>query len=293
MVTSASQVEYDDVVNDIYATDELSSLEPVGVLGAGLVGSLAACVLAKRGFKVDLYEYRDDIRNLSVVQGRSINMTIAIRGLQALERMGLKDVVLEHSIPIYARMVHKLDGTMQPLPYGTDNQCIFSIPRTTINQVLLNAAQEYPNINMYFNHKMFSYDHKNTEAMFELKDGQKITKKFSVTVGADGSYSKTRQSFFKSASFNFTQEYIDSLYLELVMPANDDGTSKMKVNYLHVWPRGNFMLIGLPNLDKSWTMTLFGPKSVYDAFQTHEGVLRIFEEYFLDAIPLIGRGIDS
>ena len=289
MATSASRVEYDDVVTDIFAKDEVSSVERVGVFGAGLVGSLAACVLAKRGFKVDLYEYRADIRNLSAVQGRSINMTIAIRGLKALERIGLKDVVMEHSIAVNGRMVHRLDGTMQPFPYGIDNQSTFSIPRTTINQILLNAAEEYPNININFSHKMLSFDHRNTEAEFELKDGQKVTKRFSAVVGTDGSYSKTRQSFLKSTSFNFAQEYIDSLYLELVMPPNDDGTSKMEVNYLHVWPRGNFMLLGLPNQDKSWTMTLFGPKSIYDSFQTHEGVLRIFEEHFLDAIPLIGR----
>eukprot|EP00116_Pleurobrachia_bachei_P019115 sb/3479377/ len=210
-------------------------------------------------------------------------MTIAIRGLDSLERIGIKDTVLSKSIPLYGRMIHNIDGSTYPVPYGVKDQAVYSISRTEINKLLILPAESHPPVQGHLEHKLEKVYIKENVVRF-AGVGQKVIE---CLVSADGSYSKTRAQFLRDTSFNYSQEYIDALYIELSILPNKEGKSKMPLNYLHVWPRGNFMLLGLPNQDMSWTMTLFGPKSIYNELQTKEGVLGVFTKYFPDAIELI------
>ena len=262
----------------------------VAVCGGGLVGCLAACYFAKRNFDVTLYEYRSDIRKMKVVIGRSINMAISIRGREGLKRIGAEEAITSQGIEMYSRMLHDLKGNMSSVPYGKKNQCILSIDRRFLNELLLNEAEKYPNLKIFFSHKLVKCNTVTGDLIFENMETKEVIKTTTdLIVGADGAYSNVRQSLLHDKPIDYAQSYIDSYYLELRIPPNDKGEFKVPPKHLHIWPRGDFMLIALPNQDCSFTCTLFMPNPMFETLKTPNQVLEFFEKNFPDAVDLIGR----
>merc|ERR1712115_585720 len=268
----------------------------VAVVGAGLVGALEAVYLAKRGAEVHLYEYREDIRTMEHVPGRSINLAMSVRGLGALHKVDLDEhVKREYGIPMHSRMIHTRQGTTNAQPYGKEGQAIYSVGRRYINEILLDEGEKHPGITYHFNHKLIKCDletpHLTFERRGELEQGQErlVEVKPDLVIGCDGAYSAVRKEMIKRPRFNYSQEYIPHAYMELCVPPDDEGNFAMEPNYLHIWPRGTFMMIGLPNQDKSFTVTLFMPFTTFEKITDTESLLHFFNDNFRDSIPLIGR----
>lgn len=263
----------------------------VAIVGGGLVGSLNACYFAKKGYEVDVYEHRPDLRTSEYVRGRSINLALSLRGLTALSIVGLRDLVLEHGIPMYARMIHDPDGKRRPIPYGIGKQCIYSVGRRYLNEIILNAAEKYPNVTCHFKKKLVHADLRKGNMTFISEDGTESSANTDLIVGCDGAFSAVRRHMLKEPHFNFSQKYIEHGYLELCMPPDKNGDFAMEKNYLHIWPRGNFMMIALPNQDHTYTVTLFMPFEKFEGLNTANKVLDFFKKTFPDAVPLIGESL--
>ncbi|KAG7512897.1 hypothetical protein JOB18_042487 [Solea senegalensis] len=259
----------------------------VAVVGGGLVGSLNACFFAKRGFDVEVFEIREDIRQAKIVRGRSINLALSHRGRQALKHVGMEEKVVSQGIPMNARMIHSISGKQSPIPYGKKGQYILSVDRANLNKELLTAAEAYPNTKLNFDHKLQDWSAETGQMTFVRLDGSKEHIKADLIVGCDGAFSAVRKQFLRRSRFNYSQTYIPHGYMELTMlPIN--GEFAMKPNYLHIWPRNTFMMIALPNLDKTFTCTLFMPFDDFEKITTEDEVIKFFQEYFPDTIPLIG-----
>jgi kynurenine 3-monooxygenase len=262
------------------------------IVGAGLAGTLFACHLGKAGRRVDVYEKRPDPRGQQQVPGRSINLAISVRGIQALREVGLAQDVLRSAISMRGRMMHALDCSLTFLPYGKDeSESIHSISRSGLNLTLIEAAERYPSVRLFFNHPCNAFEPKTGEIHLLDETRQESRKvETTVVIGADGAYSGVRQAMQMHGNFNFSQEYLPYGYKELHIPAGPGGAFPMEKHALHIWPRHRFMMIALPNLDGSFTCTLFwpleGPGS-FAALQTDDDVQRYFAEQFPDAIPLI------
>merc|ERR1711970_1274812 len=265
----------------------------VAIVGAGLVGSLEACYLAKRNAEVHVYEYRGDIRQMEHVSGRSINLAMSVRGLGAMDGVGLGEhVKTEYGIPMHSRMIHNKDGSTNPIPYGKENQQIYSVGRRYVNEILLDAGEKYTNITYHFNHKLIKANLDKPELTFERTDiederQKKVVITPDLVIGCDGAYSAVRKEMMKRPRFNYSQEYIPHAYMELSMPPNNENFA-MLPNYLHIWPRGQFMMIGLPNQDKTFTVTLFMPTATFENIKDRDSLLHFFNDNFRDSIPLIG-----
>ncbi len=255
----------------------------VVVIGAGPVGSLLALTLARRGYGVDVYERRPDMRRVDISAGRSINLAVSTRGLHALDEVALDDDVLREAVPMLGRMTHALDGKTALLPYGrSDREYINSMSRSGLNKLLMTRAEQTGRVRIRFDERLIGYDFDRKAAMFE--SGREVSAP--IVVGSDGSASALRASLGGVVS----QETLSSGYKELTMPPLQDGGFAMHPNALHIWPRGNFMLIALPNRDGSFTCTLFLPFEGSPSFteiQTADDAQRFFERYFPDAVPLI------
>ncbi|XP_035685703.1 kynurenine 3-monooxygenase-like [Branchiostoma floridae] len=274
---------------------EKQAQKSVAVVGGGLVGAMNACYLSSRGFKVDLYEARADIRTMEVVRGRSINLALSCRGREALKKVGLEDQVVEDGIPMYARMIHDLNGTLRPIPYGKSDQYIMSVDRRKLNETLLTAAEKRPDVTLHFQHKLMSCDLEKGRWLimhftnrWDRNGGEDVEVRTDLIMGNDGAYSAIRKHMVKRPRFNYSQEYIPHGYMELTVPPHN-GEFAMAVNYLHIWPRNEYMMIALPNQDKSFTLTLFMPFDMFDQLKTGDDVLQFFLEKFPDSVPLIGE----
>ncbi|HMF14848.1 MAG TPA: NAD(P)/FAD-dependent oxidoreductase [Gemmataceae bacterium] len=262
------------------------------IVGAGLAGTLLACYLGKAGHRVDVYEKRPDPRGRDQVAGRSINLAISVRGIQALRGVGLADDVLRSAIPMRGRMMHAADGKLTFQPYGTDDsESINSISRAGLNVALLDASECYPSVRLFFCQRCTGFDP--ATGAVELVDDQTGAVSRVVTnalVGADGAYSAVRQQMQVLGQFDYSQEYLPYGYKELHVPAGKEGSFAMEKHALHIWPRRRFMTIALPNLDGSFTCTLFwpleGPNS-FAALRSDEDIRRYFAEEFSDLLPLI------
>lgn len=261
------------------------------ILGAGLIGSLLGVYLKKRGLDVHIYDKRPDWRSLkSSAEGKSINMAISHRGWKALEKAGLRERVEAHTIPMYGRRIHDEHGTTYFQPYGKHDEAIYSISRNILNSVLLDEAEE-AGVQLHFEHKVEHVDVVQNKVFFSRPDGLSQEGESSVIIGADGAFSSLRTAMQKQMRFNYRQEYISHGYKELSIPPTADGEFAMDPNALHIWPRGNFMLIALPNQDKSFTCTLFLPfedeKVSFDKLRDKQDVESFFKTYFDDAYQLM------
>lgn len=263
----------------------------ITLVGGGLAGSLAAVYLAKRGYEVNIYERRPDMRNVEIPAGRSINLALSTRGIDALKRVGLDQVVLDQAIPMAGRMMHDEKGNLAYQPYGKDGQVINSVSRAHLNIQLLKLADEHKNVNQFFNMRCQEVDIENSICKFtNEKTGENIEVKSDYILGSDGAYSPVRLKMMKNDRFDYSQSYTKSGYKELNITPTPDGNFAMDPDSLHIWPRGNFMMIALPNPDKSFTCTLFMPYAGevgFDQINSDQEILNFMNTYFADAVPLM------
>jgi len=263
------------------------------LIGSGLAGGLLAAYLGRRGYDVDLYERRADPREGNIVGGRSINLAISTRGIHALEKIGIADEALQHAIPMRGRMIHDKSGALHFSPYDVDpNNCINSIGRAALNTTLIEAAQRYSNVRVHFNHRCIEVDLDSATAhLLNTSTNQPLDSSGDAVIGVDGAFSAVRQSMQrKIGTFQYDESYLAHGYKELTIPPGPDGSWRMEKHALHIWPRKSFMMIALPNPDRSFTCTLFwefeGERS-FGTTKTDEDVRRFFEEEFPDAVPLM------
>jgi kynurenine 3-monooxygenase len=272
----------------------------ITIIGAGLVGSLLSIYLAKRGHKVKMYERRSDMRKEKITAGRSINLALSDRGLLALEKVGLAEEIKKISIPMHGRFIHNLDGTTAFQPYGKEGQFINSVSRGELNKRLMDIAEEN-GVKVFFNEKCITLDWDKDVMEFENTSGVTVSSsKADLVFAADGAFSAARlQHQLRHDKFDYQQYYIDCGYKELTIPPTASGDFAMEVNALHIWPRKDYMLIALPNLDKSFTCTLFFPfdarpddpvgrgEASFSKLDTEEKVKIFFLATFPDAVKLM------
>ena len=259
------------------------------IIGAGLVGSLLSIYLVKRGHNVKIYERRSDMREAKMIAGRSINLALSDRGIKALEQIGIMDEIKEIAIPMHGRSIHNGDGTLAYQAYGDDGQFINSVSRGELNKKLMTLAED-KGVEILFNHTCEKIDWKKNIISFKNETAE-IKVHADLIFGSDGAFSAARLNYqLQNDRFQYQQHYIDFGYKELTIPAGENGSFQMEKNALHIWPRGNFMLIALPNIDGSFTCTLFFPYEGDPSFaslKTKEEVMHFFEKTFADTVPLI------
>jgi len=274
-----------------------SGAKSFAITGAGLVGALLGVLLAKRGHYVDIYERRPDFRDGNMIGGRSINLALSDRGWKGLRLAGLEDEIRKLAIPMKGRMMHDEAGKLTFQPYGLESQSIYSVSRSLLNLKLIQAADAHERVNLHFNHRCETVDFDEPSVKFTNMNNNGIrTISPDFLIGADGAFSMVRLSMQKRPRFNYQQFYLDHGYKELTMHPNADGSHKMELNALHIWPRKQFMMIALPNPDGSFTCTLFlayeGDVS-FAAIQNDADITAFFEKYFADIIPLMPNLVED
>lgn len=266
-------------------------MKKVTVVGAGLVGSLEALFLAKRGYEVDVYERRPDMRKEQLDGGRSINLVVSDRGWRALALAGVEAEIKKITVPVYGRMTHNEEGETSYYPYSIKNKAIFSVSRGELNARLMDLAEQNGNIRFHFDQKCLSVDLPNARCVFQdHHTGEESTVKSELVIGTDGAFSAVRQSMAATPDFAHSEEYIEHGYKELVIPPGADGQSQIDPSALHIWPRKAYMLMALANLDGGFTCTLFFPfkgERSFETIKTEEDLKAFFKEDFPDAIPMM------
>jgi kynurenine 3-monooxygenase len=269
----------------------------VAIVGAGLVGSLWAVYMAKRGYQVKVFDRRPDIRKLKIVQGKSINLALSDRGWKGLEGAGVADIIRKVAIPMHGRMMHAVDGKLTYQPYGKEGQAIYSVSRGLLNQTLMQCASEHENVELVFKHRCKDVDLENNTVVFhDDETGNEVRESFDQIFGTDGAFSAVRTRLTRLDRYDYSQTYLDHGYKELEIPANADGTHRLDSNCLHIWPRGEFMMIALPNVDGSFTCTLFIPfegEHSLANLKTPEAVRGFFDEHFADAVPMMPELVED
>ena len=263
----------------------------ITIIGAGLVGSLLSIFLTKKGYAVTIYERRPDMRLEKMSAGRSINLALSDRGIKALEQVGIMDAIRKICIPMHGRLMHPINGNAVYQAYGNDGQFINSVSRGELNKQLVTLAEQL-GVQIKFNHTCKNIDWNKNNIEFENNHTlQTVTTNFQLLFGSDGSYSAARlQHQLQHQRFQYQQYYIDFGYKELTIPATNNSQYAMEKNALHIWPRGNYMLIALPNIDGSFTCTLFFPfdgEPSFASLDTKEKVTQFFNETFADAAALM------
>jgi len=261
----------------------------VTILGAGLVGSLLSVILKKQGYNVQLFERRPDMRINTNYAGRSINLAMSARGWKALDLAGLRADLESIAIPMYGRYLHQADGSITTQPYSKNNEAIYSVSRGELNKRLMTLA-EANGVDIQFNHRCTKVDVAQNKLNFSLPDGTEIAHQADLLFGADGAFSALRNSYTHMDRVNCKQDYLEYGYKELCIPPNADGSLRMDKNFLHIWPRGKFMMIALPNTDGTFTCTLFMPFAGENSFanlNTEADVAAFFQKHFADAIPMM------
>jgi kynurenine 3-monooxygenase len=267
---------------------KLRDTPEVTLVGAGLAGSLLAIFLARRGYRVTLLERRPDSRKSSteVSAGRSINLALANRGIAALEEVGVMESVRPALIPMAGRMLHDEEGNLRLIPYGNKpHEVIYSVSRAGLNTILLDAAESTGRVSIRFGETVAGVDFDNRRVL-----PQQIP--FDLLIGTDGSASAVRAAILERTGGELDEEPLGHGYKELSIPPAAGGQWRMEKGALHIWPRGEYMLIALPNVDGSFTVTLFLPnegEESFEALKTPEALRALFERRFADAIPLMPR----
>ncbi|HWD82418.1 MAG TPA: NAD(P)/FAD-dependent oxidoreductase [Kribbella sp.] len=264
----------------------------VAIVGAGLTGSLLACFLARRGLSVTLYERRADPRVAEVERGRSINLAISERGLDALRRIGLVDQVLADALPMKGRMIHPVTGELDFQAYSASgDRAINSIGRGALNNALLSAATAASGVTVSFEHRLVELDSAAGQLVFATPAG-KVSASADVVLGADGAGSAVREQLLAEGIVAEKVDFLDYGYKELSIPAAA-GDFALDPGALHIWPRGTSMMIALPNPDRSFTCTLFWPTGSFDALTTAGAISAHFVEHYPDLLPLAPDLVDD
>jgi kynurenine 3-monooxygenase len=262
----------------------------VAIVGGGPAGSLLALALAQRGYGVDLYERRSDPRGQIADRGKSINLGLSKRGMQALQMVGLLDRVLRRAVTMRGRIIHAMDGTGRFQPYGKDSaEVLHSVDRNELNCTLLEEAGRYPSVKLHFEHQLVRVDKQSRELEFNVS-GQNIKVRPQWVIAADGAFSTMRRELQHGERADYHQEFHEWGYMELTLDAAAGGTSKVELRALHVWPRRHCMIVSHPNLSGSHTLTLLLPFHGEDSFatmRTPAEIETLFTKYFPDLIPLL------
>jgi kynurenine 3-monooxygenase len=262
----------------------------VTLVGAGLAGSLLAVYLARKGHEVTVFEKRPDLRRTDISAGRSINLALANRGIKALREVGVMPMVEPMLIPMAGRMLHDERGGLQFVPYGNKpHEVIYSVSRGGLNAILMDAAERTGNVEIRFSHPCVEADLDQRELAITTPDGE-TRHRFDVLVGTDGSASPVRDAILRATMGTLRSEPLGHSYKEMTIPPASGGGFRMEEHALHIWPRGEFMMIALPNPGGSFTVTLFLPNVGEESFETlteSTAVRAFFEKYFADAIPLM------
>ena len=264
----------------------------ITIVGAGLTGALLGLRLGQRGYKVDLFERRPQTSENAGDSGRSINLALSRRGIDALEMVGMMEKVSPLLIPMKGRMLHLEDGSEKFSPYGQrDDEVIYSVSRRDLNRLMVARAVEAPDVNVVFEQKCSAIDFESSQLTLEkVGTGSSQEKAFELLIGCDGAGSKVRRALMEEIDGQSTSNFLDHDYKELEIPAGADGTWQLEKEALHIWPRGEFMLIALPNLDGSFTVTLFLPKQGTPSFESladEQSVDAFFKKTFPTARALM------
>lgn len=256
-----------------------------------------AVYLAKRGFDVHVFERRPDLRSNRISAGKSINLALSNRGIKALEKVGLANEILSDGIPMYGRMMHSIEGKLSYQPYGKEGQAIYSVSRGRLNIKLLELADEYPNITLYFNHRCVDVDVENGTSTFVDENGKTVQYNADRILGTDGAFAATRGRLQITDRFNYSQDYLKHGYKELAIPAGEGGKFLIEKNALHIWPRSSFMMIALPNPAGDFTCTLFlpfeGGEYNFKTLNNPEAVSAFFNNQFPDAVAMMPGLLDD
>jgi kynurenine 3-monooxygenase len=268
------------------------------IVGAGLAGSLWAIYLTNAGYKVSIYESRSDIRKAEIKAGKSINLALSDRGWNALQQAKIDELIKPIAIPMSGRVMHSTTGDLTYQAYGKENQAIYSISRGDLNKKMVEIATE-KGAQLFYNEKCIDTDTNKGIVTFQNSITKEIkTVKADLIFGADGAFSKVRYAGMqKLPRFNYSQKYIEDGYKELLLPANENGNYKLDKNALHIWPRGRFMLIALPNDDGSFTCTLFMPyeggENAFDSLDSDEKVTNFFKNPFPDFYDMMPNLLEN
>jgi len=258
------------------------SSKNIAIIGSGLVGSLLAIYLKKMGHTITVFDRRPDIRNIKF-SGRSINLAMSNRGWQSLAEVGIADEIKKIAIPLDKRAMHVIDKPIYFQKYGKEGEAIWSISRGVLNKRMIDLAEE-AGVEFRFDEKVWNVNL--PEATLFTGDTEKGEWKeynYDIIFGCDGAFSRVRHKMQRRSRFDYSQNFIDVGYKELSIPANEDGSHKLDKNSFHIWPRGKFMLIAMPNIDGSFTCTLFMPfegETSFDSIQTKEQAKVFFKTYF-------------
>lgn len=263
--------------------------QKIAVVGSGLVGTLLAIYLKKLGHTVHVFDRSPDIRKVEF-SGRSINLVLSNRGWKTLKDIGLEEEIRKIGIPVDKRGIHQQNGSYITQNYGKEGEAIFSLSRGILNRKMIDLAEK-AGVEFFFNEKIWDVTLSDaTLHVGETERGEWTEIKFDKIFGADGAFSRIRHRMQRQSMFDYSQEFMKIGYKELHIPANPDGTHKIDKNSLHIWPRGNFMLMGLSNLDGSFTCTLFMPfegENSFEELKDEKTVVAFFNNYFQDAVVII------
>ena len=269
----------------------------IRLIGAGLTGPLLAIELMKRGFEVDIYERRPDMRRVGISAGRSINLALSARGIHALTQAGLWSQMQRIITPMKGRMMHSPDSEVTFQPYSRNESDVNNaISRAELNIALMNAA-EARGVRIHFQMRCTGMDLRNSAVQFRHEDSGKTESiEANVVIACDGAASAIRGEMLKRSRFNFSQQYLDYGYKELTIPASPTGKHLLEPHALHIWPRGNYMLIALPNMDGTFGCILFLPFEGRDSFEqlsTDRNVVEFFQSRFPDVVPLMPELVNN
>ena len=263
----------------------------IAIIGSGLVGSLLAIYLRKHGHDITVFDRRPDIRNIKF-SGRSINLAMSNRGWTALRAVGIEEEIKKIGIPLDKRAMHVVGQPEYYQKYGNEGEAIWSISRGVLNKKMIDLA-ENAGVNFRFNEKVWDVDL--PEAKIYTGETEKSEWKeyqYDIIFGCDGAFSRVRHKMQRRSRFDYSQDFIDVGYKELTIPANEDGSHKLDKNSFHIWPRGKFMLIAMPNLDGSFTCTLFMPFEGDVSFENIKTKPQA-QEFFVTYFPNVMQVMDS
>ncbi|MGB5387295.1 MAG: NAD(P)/FAD-dependent oxidoreductase [Eudoraea sp.] len=258
----------------------------IAVVGSGLIGSLLAIYLKRSGHEVTVFDRRPDIRTIEF-SGRSINLALSDRGWKTLHKVGIEKEIKKIAIPLFKRAMHVDGKPIYYQNYGKEGEAIWSISRGLLNRKMIDLA-ENTGVNFRFNERVWDIDLPDAILYTgETEKGEWKAYDYDLVFGCDGAFSRIRHKMQRRSRFDYSQNFIDIGYKELTIPANDDGTHKLEKNSFHIWPRGNFMFIAMPNLDGSFTSTLFLPFEgdiSFESIKTKSQAKAFFKTYFPDVI---------
>ncbi|XP_065157471.1 kynurenine 3-monooxygenase-like [Atheta coriaria] len=251
------------------------------IIGCGLVGSLAAHFMLKLGYVVTIYEKREDPRMSKTVEGRSINLAMSNRGRKSLRFVGMEEDILKLAVPMKGRYIHSKSKKCESILYDSiNNECLYSISRNQLNLQLIKAIENNDNVRLHFQHKLIQVFPDEGTVTIRTAENVHVTNRADIIIASDGAFSGVRMEIQKSCLLDYAQTYINHGYVELTI-AKEHGL-RMTQNHLHIWPRGTFMMIALPNFDHSWTVTLFMPFNIFEALKTKEDLIDFFKDTFPD-----------